>query len=136
MIPANRPDAVPGVGFPRGARLLSAADYQQVFRRHRRYANDAWLLLVHRKQGGGDARVGLAIAKKKARRSVDRSRLKRVVRESFRHQRSYLTGLDIVVMNTPLSASLPRSALRERLDALWREIAAGSPPSSRRRESP
>ena len=60
-------------------------------------------------------RLGLAIAKKCARRAVDRNRLKRLVRESFRRHRPGLQRLDLVVMcrrdavaaeNTQLSASL------------------------------
>ena len=42
--------------------------------------------------------MGLAIAKKCARRAVDRNRLKRLVRESFRLERLGLPGLDLVVM--------------------------------------
>ncbi len=44
------------------------------------------------------ARLGLAIAKKQLRRSVDRNRIKRIVREHFRLKVSNECGLDFVVM--------------------------------------
>jgi ribonuclease P protein component len=45
------------------------------------------------------ARLGLAVSKKKLKRAVDRNRLKRVIRESFRSHQTMLTGLDLVVVN-------------------------------------
>ena len=49
-------------------------------------------------RGHGRARLGLAISKKQVRRAVDRSRLKRLVREAFRLHQARLAGLDLVVM--------------------------------------
>lgn len=43
-------------------------------------------------------RLGLAIAKKHIRQAVDRNRIKRLIRESFRHNQVLLSGLDIVVL--------------------------------------
>jgi ribonuclease P protein component len=54
--------------------------------------------VLARPNAEGYARLGLAIAKKCARRAVDRNRLKRLVRESFRKQRLSLPRADLVVM--------------------------------------
>ncbi len=46
------------------------------------------------------ARLGLAVSRRAARRAVDRSRLKRLARESFRH-RPGLPACDFVVIARP-----------------------------------
>jgi ribonuclease P protein component len=83
--------------FPRDARLSSKADYQYVFNRPVKSVDYCFTVLA-RKSETSHARLGLAISKKCARRAVDRNRLKRVVRETFRLERQNLTGLDFVVL--------------------------------------
>lgn len=43
-------------------------------------------------------RLGIVVAKRNVKLAVERNRLKRAIRESFRHQCQQLTGLDIVVV--------------------------------------
>lgn len=64
----------------------------------------------------------MAIAKKRARRAVDRNRLKRHVRESFRGKRSQLGNIDVVVMNRDSAASATPEELRQSLAKLWNQI--------------
>jgi len=109
-------------GFPRDARLLDGTAFSSVFKRNRRIANDHFTVLVHRRSANSGARLGLAIAKKRAKRAVDRNRIKRVTRESFRHQRSQLQGLDLVVMNRDAAATASAASLRSSLDALWPKV--------------
>jgi len=77
--------------FERSARLVDAASYEKVFKRHKRLTNRYWIMLGHR-NGSDQSRLGLAIAKKRAKRAVDRNRIKRVARESFRHTRVRVHG--------------------------------------------
>jgi ribonuclease P protein component len=86
-----------GTGLPRTARLLNKVQFQQVFDDPRK-SIDPYFTVLARRNAGPQARLGLAIAKKCARRAVDRNRLKRLVRESFRTERQGLPGLDLVVM--------------------------------------
>lgn len=44
------------------------------------------------------ARLGIVVAKRNVKLAVDRNKLKRFVRESFRQQQQQLSGLDIVVI--------------------------------------
>ena len=44
------------------------------------------------------ARLGIVAAKRNVKLAVDRNRLKRFVRESFRLQQQQLSGLDLVVL--------------------------------------
>ncbi len=113
--------------FPRHARLLDGTGYGQVFKKNKRLTNAYWIVLIHRGQSvngeKSNARLGLAIAKKRAKRAVDRNRIKRIARESFRHQRHLLLGCDCVVMNKDRAATASSIELRQSLDKLWSEWA-------------
>jgi ribonuclease P protein component len=61
----------------------------------------------------------MAISRRHARRAVDRNRIKRLVRESFRRRRATLPTLDVVVMLRTDPADVPNAALRAGLDRLW-----------------
>lgn len=108
--------------FPRSARLLTGKDYGLVFRRNRRYTDRYWTILVTC-TSSSDARLGLAIAKKRAKRAVDRNRLKRIAREAFRHHRSSLPGHQLVVMNRDAAATAEPAALRQAMDRLLSTMA-------------
>lgn len=109
-------------GFPRNARLLSGDDFRRVFEAATR-SGDAVLTVIARSNGGSAARLGLAIAKKNLRRAVDRNRLKRIVRASFREARATLNGWDIVVMARPAAAGAPRAELHASLARHWQRLA-------------
>ena len=67
------------------------------------------------------ARLGLIISKKAAPRAVDRNRIKRLVRESFRRQKS-LKSADYVVMAKPSVNQLTNQQVFESLQHLWQRI--------------
>lgn len=69
---------------------------------------------------GHVARLGLAISKKHCRLASSRNRLKRIVRESFRHHLAELDGMDIVVLNQPGTHAADNRALFDSLAAHWR----------------
>ena len=103
-----------------------------MFRRSRRFADRYWTLLVHEPDasGTGDApgaKLGLAVAKKRARRAVDRNRIKRVARESFRHRRAALGARRVVVMNRDAATTASRAELRAAIETLWDKVLRASP---------
>lgn len=110
-------------GFPRTARLLTAADYSSVFSKNKRLSDKYWTILISRRKIG-EARVGLAVAKKRAKRAVDRNRLKRIVRETFRHSKAQLAGTDIVVMNRDHTLRASNIELRESLVKLFEKASS------------
>lgn len=65
------------------------------------------------------ARLGLAVSKKQVKRAVDRNRIKRLIREVFRHRRDSLKGYDLVVMAGP---AVLRSDNRELAETLGRQF--------------
>jgi ribonuclease P protein component len=108
-------------GFPRARRLTGAPQFRRVFAEPVRTGKTGFIVL-YRSNGLSDARLGLAIAKKCARRAVDRNRLKRLVRESFRAHAQSLPGIDIVVLCARGAPALSNQRLFDSLERAWATI--------------
>jgi len=107
--------------FVRKSRLTHPAQYRQVFEKNYRSSDRYWTLLF-RINNLDFPRLGLAVAKKRAKKAVDRNRLKRVIRESFRNQQ-VLPGVDIVVLPRTESVAASNVELRQSLEKQWSRIA-------------
>jgi ribonuclease P protein component len=108
--------------FPKTARLLSRSEFQYVF--NQPYKNSDYLLVVFtRHNNRSTARLGLAISRKCARRAVDRNRIKRVLRETFRFSLEALPCLDFVVLCRAVAKNASNSALGDSLLALLEKIS-------------
>lgn len=107
--------------FQRQARLCRPGDFRDVFAKPKKSVDSCFMVLA-RENGRSSARLGLAISKKCARRAVDRNRLKRIVRESFRQHRDHLEGIDFVVLCRRGSLTSPSSRLFSSLSAHWKRI--------------
>ena len=66
---------------------------------------------LHRLEGGEGARLGMAVSRKVDPRAVGRNRIKRILRENFRHHRRAMRPGDIVVVLRPPAATLGNAAL-------------------------
>ena len=71
----------------------------------------------------GRPRLGLVVARRVAPRAVDRNRIKRVARESFRALAAALPAIDLVLVARTGAAGLERAALRQACDQLLRKLA-------------
>lgn len=129
---ACRPKSESGVGtfpFSKSSRLLRPGDYAGVF-------NDVQIRVPHRHflilataNDLGHPRLGLIFSKRNLKLAVQRNRVKRLVRETFRHQ-TELGSLDIVVLGRPNLASQDNQTLDRALNQLWQKLAkksAGKP---------
>jgi ribonuclease P protein component len=108
-------------GFTRQQRLLKASDYEAVYKRRRRVV-DACFAVNFAPNPLGHARLGLSIGAKAVGNAVARNRVKRTVRESFRHIAAELGGLDVVVGARNGAKTAHNARLRESLDDLWKQI--------------
>ena len=68
------------------------------------------------------ARIGLIISRRAVRKAVERNRIKRQIRESFRHWQSRLDRLDIVVIGRSGIASQSNRVLTQSLERIWRRL--------------
>jgi ribonuclease P protein component len=110
--------------FSRQNRLLKPAEFRAVFRQHER-SEDEYLKVLARNNTSTIHRLGLAVAKKNCRRAIDRNRIKRIIRESFRnHVAGEASGaaMDFVVMSKAKSNAVAKSILHRSLERHWREL--------------
>ena len=84
--------------------------------------------MLYRASDRDTARLGLAVAKKRLKRAVDRNRIKRLIRESFRQHRAILGGLDIVVLVKAGIEQADNRALLRALQRHWRHLSRDARP--------
>ena len=108
--------------FTRDFRLLSPADFKSVFDGAKHKVSCRYILMLAIKQQTSQTRLGMVVAKKNVSKSVERNRVKRLIRESFRHARLQLPGLDIVVLIRKGLDNLPNFVISSKIDALWKDL--------------
>ena len=101
--------------------MLTPADFQPVFKQAVP-AVSPHLTLLARKNTLNHPRLGMAIPKKHIKHAVGRNRIRRVVREQFRHQQHQLPAFDIVVIAKAGIADLSNEEINKILDKLWRKL--------------
>ena len=116
--------------FPRSHRLTTKAQYQSVFDKSAK-ANQKHLLVLYRPNQRPHGRLGLLIGKRAVSDAVDRNRIKRTIRESFRHNQDKLKGFDVIVLARHQCDTLSNSQLREGIDNLWEKVLSQYQKSSR-----
>ena len=117
-----------GYGFPRTRRLVKATEFQRVFDQPLKSA-DSRLTVLARNNGESHPRLGLAISKRQIRNAIDRNRIKRLVRESFRLRQHTLGGLDFVVMARSAALQADHETLRRSLQTHWDRLVKQCKPS-------
>ncbi|WP_281647322.1 ribonuclease P protein component [Parendozoicomonas sp. Alg238-R29] len=106
-------------GFSPSLRLLKSSEFKRVFDKADIKVSDKNILILARENHLEIPRVGLIIAKKNVRTAVSRNRIKRVIRETFRHSQHSLQGLDYVVLARKGLGELDNRQLHSLLDKQW-----------------
>jgi len=109
--------------FGKSLRLLNANDYKSVFDDARIKLSKKEILILAKPNDTQSPRLGLVIAKKSVKQAVQRNRIKRVARESFRLQQYPLQGVDAIVLARRGLDQLDNTRLRALFDRLWLQLA-------------
>lgn len=118
--------------FGKNLRLLNASDFKAVFDDAPIRASHQHLLILSRTNTPGTdqdittqnetPRLGLVIAKKNVRLAVERNRIKRIARESFRLQQDKLPGVDAVVLARRGLDKLDSAELHKLFNKQWARV--------------
>ncbi len=100
--------------FPKTVRVRSRAEYSRVFE-HAKRIRHAWMTLHYLppQSEAAPARLGYAVSRKVDRRAVERNRIKRLLRETFRQRQAWLRPGDWVVVIKPLARNMPNDRLAD-----------------------
>jgi ribonuclease P protein component len=110
--------------FSRQSRLLKPAEFKLVFQDPIR-SGDEYFRVLARNNDVHRNRLGMAVSKKNCARAVDRNRIKRVLRESFRSQMAGMVvpdTMDFVVMPTNRAVKQNNNVLNESISAQWQRL--------------
>lgn len=108
--------------FTKSLRLLCAADFKPVFDNAPFRASHQYFLILARPNQQTIPRLGLVMAKKHMRLAVERNRMKRLIRESFRLHQQDFAGLDVVVLSRKGMDNLSNSEFNQQLTQQWQRI--------------
>lgn len=109
--------------LPRADRLRSSRDFRRVGREGRRRRSPYFVLLIapKRPEVERDAPALGVTVSRKVGKAVRRNRVKRCIREWFRHHREALPlRSDVVVIARPGAAELPTAEIERELTGLLR----------------
>lgn len=107
--------------FIKSSRIQRAEDFRKTFQQGEKQKRGG--LVVYAKPNDlGFARVGLVISKKIVPNAINRNRLKRLIRESFRLNQQRLPDVDIIVVVTRRSLYNNQVFLCD-LDKQWSSLA-------------
>ena len=112
--------------FPRSAHLRKPADFAGL-RREAKRIGTTHFQSQFRPTECGEPRLGMAVSRRVSKNAVARNRIRRLVRESFRHRRAQLPACDILLIARVGAAEQSAEALRADLDLIWNRLTALKP---------
>ena len=117
-------------GFSVSARVRTGAEYARVFKHGRRVTHPLLALHVLHDADPRGARLGLAVSRKVDPNATGRNRIKRVLRDAFRHARVELAPGAYVVVARAAAREAGNDALRAAFLQSIGRAAALPPPAT------
>lgn len=111
------------LGYPQQARLRAPADFVALRREGKRFSSRCFYS-QYRLTGSGQARLGIAVSRRVSKRALDRNRIRRIIRESFRLCRNDLPACDVLLIARAQAAAQSRGQLRADIALIWNHLAA------------
>ena len=112
---------MPIFSFKKTQRLLNTSDYKQVFDNNRVKVANSSLLILAKPTDGCPSRLGLVVAKKNIPTAVQRNRIKRVARETFR-KKQFQGSFDVVFLARQGAGKLSTEKLTAIIEKSWAKL--------------
>lgn len=112
-----------GLRFPRTHRLVKGYQFDAVFKHRSISHRTDCIRIIGLANGETHPRLGLIVAKRILPRAVDRNRVKRLIRETFRNRVPELPAIDLIVQ--PLTRDV-LTKLPSHLETLLDRVVAAS----------
>jgi len=108
--------------FASAYRLHHKPEFDVLYREGRR-CSDSFFLALARSNSLTHPRLGLSVPVKAIGNAVNRNRVKRVIRESFRVNIQRMPSIDIVINARAPAKAAPNVVLMQSLEQLWDKLA-------------
>lgn len=105
--------------FPKELKIRKTSDYEEIFGSSKRLRSKHFDIL-YVKNSLGYSRAGLVVGKKNIRSAVKRNRVKRLIREVFRKNKSLFDSLDVVFLAKQDSDTLNYSNVKREFEEIIR----------------
>lgn len=106
---------------PRSARLLRPGDFSALRQSGKRLATK-YFHCEYRLNDTASARLGMAVSRRVSKLAVERNRIRRQIRETFRLQR-VRPHCDVLVIARTSAAGTESGILRAELAGIWQKLA-------------
>jgi ribonuclease P protein component len=107
--------------FTPAQRLVHKRQFDAVYQRGSKLGDSCFLVLI-RPNDLNMARLGLSVSARTVGNAVNRNRIKRVIRSSFRLAAAQLPAVDIVINTRPGARDASNTQLAERLSQHWNNV--------------
>lgn len=114
--------------FKKSSRLLHSEEYQRVFAKAKYKVGSRHLLMLAIPNELQRPRLGLVIGKKNIRLAVQRNRIKRHIRETFRLHQHKLPSVDVIVLARSQLDQLGADRLNALLQKQWSRLSEQASP--------
>ena len=104
--------------FQRAQRLVHKPQFDAAYQKGRKLGDPFFLILI-RSNDVGFARLGLSVSARSVGNAVNRNRIKRIIRDSFRMNCTELPAIDVVINTRSAARDATNKALRNSLALHW-----------------
>lgn len=107
--------------FSSAFRLKNKQQFKKIFRNAKRLSSN-YFTMFFKANDLDHPRLAIVITKRLVRDAVDRNRLKRVIKESFRLHQHMLSGYDVLIIASKGIKQLDNKGLTQCLKKQWQRL--------------